>query len=361
VTASNQIDWEFVLGTLETGRCVLFIGPETATDEAGVPLPAALAAHLDPGQNPNILQHYPEEGLFLFQDAISKTKTYYRIKKFYQSQQVSDRYRKLAQLPFRLCISINPDMLMAQAVEAMGLGVRSDYYRKQRTPSALERPLSLQEPMIYNLFGHIDDEESLLLTHNDLFDFLLAVLGENKLPKEIREALQDADDYIFLGFDFSKWYVQLVLRLLNLHNDSYKFARYASNKALSEATKQFCRDHFKIEFSDTDLDAFIQELHRRSGEAGLLREASQAHLSKPAAVEQAVKGGHLEEAMRLLEEYFREKQADDLAQELVGLQGRFQRMKRKEQQGVAGEEESSKTYNQISLSILELNQEAKGL
>lgn len=127
MTPLPTIDWEFVLGTIESGKCVLFIGPEAATTADDIPLQQALTSFLEPDDNPNILSYYKEDGLFLFQDAISKTKVYYKIKKFYKDHEVPQRYLKLAQIPFHLVITVNPDDLMNRAFEESGIDLRHDF------------------------------------------------------------------------------------------------------------------------------------------------------------------------------------------------------------------------------------------
>lgn len=361
MTPLPTIDWEFVLGTIESGKCVLFIGPEAATTADDIPLQQALTSFLEPDDNPNILSYYKEDGLFLFQDAISKTKVYYKIKKFYKDHEVPQRYLKLAQIPFHLVITVNPDDLMNRAFEESGIDLRHDFYRKRHNPKEFDEPIKPSNPVLYNLFGNVEDEESLVLTHDDMFDFLLSILGDNQLPNEMRSALQTADDYIFLGFDFGKWYVQMLLRLLNLHNDKYKFARYASNKKMTEETKRFCREQFKIEFSDFDMDKFIDELHSRSKEAGILRKLGEKISKTSEAVAMSLKRGDIDESMAIMEAFFKEKDEEELMDELTGVQSRYNRTKTKVGKGVIDEKEAELAFNKITESLIELNNEVKDL
>lgn len=377
---SPTIDWEFVLSTIENGKCVLFVGPEAATDKEDRPLQDVLVDFLEPTNNPNILSYYEDDGLFLFKDAISKTKVYYRLKRFYQDLDVPKRYHKLTEIPFHLIITVNPDNMLCRALEDHGQSIRRlwkerelpkgeytsgdirfDYYLKKHNPNQFEESVKPDQPVVYNLFGSVEDEESLVLTHDDMFDFLLSILSDNQLNPEMRSALQTADDYIFLGFDFSKWYVRLLLRLLKLHNEQYKFARYASNKKLTEDIKQFCLEQFKIEFTDYEMDDFIDELHKRSKEAGILRRSGEKIGKTSDAIAKALRSDDIASAFSYMEAFFKEKDEEELLDELTGIQNRYNRAKRKISKGIIDEKESNITMNQITDALIDLNNELKDL
>lgn len=381
MTSTPIIDWEFVLSTIENGKCILFVGPEAATNAADEMLQDELARVLSPEKGADIISHYKSENLYLFKDAISKTKIYYKIRKFYQDHTVPERYIKLTQIPFHLIITVNPDDLLAHAFEKNGLpvrrlwkerdndsgvaisttGVRYDFYLKKQNPAPFDMAIKPHKPVLYNLFGNVENEDSLILTHDDMFDFLISILSHNELPREMRAALHDADDYIFLGFDFNKWYVQLLLRLLKLHNEHYKFARYASNKDLDEQTKQFCREQFKIEFANYDMDEFIEELYSRSKKAGILREKGQRETSAWEQVAQELRRGDIEQAIAIMEGFLTEKGEEDLLDELTGVQSRYSRVKRKISRGVIDEKEEAIALNKITEALIELNGEVKEL
>ena len=101
-------------------------------------------------------------------------------------------------------------------------------------------------------------------------------MGNNVLPQELRAALESATNYIFLGFQFDKWYVQLMLSLLKLNDKQYNFIRYASANALSNDVKSLCINHYRIQFIGADNNVFIKTLYDKCKEAGLLRDFSSA-------------------------------------------------------------------------------------
>ena len=73
---------------------------------------------------------------------------------------------------------------------------------------------SVAEPLVYQLFGRLDQPESLVLTEDDYFDFLLhhaesreAIPGAVKSPLS-RSAL------LFLGFELHSWDFRVLFRTL---------------------------------------------------------------------------------------------------------------------------------------------------
>jgi hypothetical protein len=137
----------------------------------------------------------------------------------------------------------------------------------------LETP-TIRKPLIYNLFGSITSPESLILSYDDLFEYFKSVFGNNMLPKDVRSILKDADNVIFLGFQFDRWYVQLILNLLDIYDETSGFSRYALASSLSNDTRILCMNHFKIEFIGEDNSHFIDILYNKCQEEGMLRDLS---------------------------------------------------------------------------------------
>ncbi len=59
-------------------------------------------------------------------------------------------------------------------------------------------------PLVYELFGSLEDSASLLLTENDLLDFLVNVAKNTPaLPKDLTSRFSDPKtSFLFLGFGF---------------------------------------------------------------------------------------------------------------------------------------------------------------
>ncbi|MBD0395792.1 MAG: SIR2 family protein, partial [Microcoleus sp. C1-bin4] len=99
----------------------------------------------------------------------------------------------------------------------------------------------------YHIFGSTEDSSSLLLSHDDLFDFFKRILGEQNLPRPIKKFFKEdaGGEVVFLGFVFRKWYVQLLLRLFNLSKTDNELNRTAYlNAEPPDAEKTFAAQHF---------------------------------------------------------------------------------------------------------------------
>jgi|WetSurMetagenome_2_1015567.scaffolds.fasta_scaffold01787_7 hypothetical protein len=69
-------------------------------------------------------------------------------------------------------------------------------------------------PLVYHLFGRIDSPETMVLTEDDHFRFLLRFNGKwTRLPLMVRSRISDSS-LLFLGFDLAEWEFRSVFRAL---------------------------------------------------------------------------------------------------------------------------------------------------
>ncbi|RRR72993.1 MAG: CHAT domain-containing protein [Candidatus Viridilinea halotolerans] len=140
-------------------------------------------------------------------------------------------HRVLAELPFRIYLTTNPDSLLEAALWAQGrepqvaLCPWNDYI-EQRLESYDDEPTE-QRPLVYHLFGTLDEPESLVLTEDDYFDFLIGVTRHNHLiPHAVRMALADSA-LLFLGFALDDWNFRVLFRSLMRQEGRSRRSRYA--------------------------------------------------------------------------------------------------------------------------------------
>jgi len=127
-----------------------------------------------------------------------------------------DVYRVLAGLPCPVYLSATPDGLLAAALAAAGkqphvLVCPWNRYSEQIQPA--EPPLpSAQAPLVYHLFGRLAEPESLVLTEDDYFRYLIGVTSNSDLiPDTIHRALADTA-LIFLGFRLEDWNFRILFQ-----------------------------------------------------------------------------------------------------------------------------------------------------
>ncbi|MEL7531845.1 MAG: SIR2 family protein [Bacteroidota bacterium] len=347
------MDWNFLMDTVRDGRCVLLLGPEVAKTASGQSFRQAFAESLDLVNNPLIASYYDKEELFLFPDAIAKTRIYYQLKAFYQQDFQREFYGKLARLPLKLFINASPDSFLA---DTLGTAKHHfDYFHKTDPREEVSQP-SLEKPLVYNLLGALEEEESLLMTHDDLYEFLEAMLARQHLPRKLTDEIFAARSLVFLGFNFDKWYVQLLLRLLKVHDVRSRFARFATEQKYNADTLSICEEQFKIEFINNGVDGFLDELYQRCETENLLRELSTAAQSPKEQILQHIEADQMNAAIDRMKGLF-EAQDKDLFNEVIGISARHNRLKNRLNRNVIDEERGSVEMSRIRESLLELSEE----
>jgi hypothetical protein len=267
----EPINWNFIVKTLTNQKCVLFLGPELFRTDDNSKSKQQLFFEKVAKENRERILSYNPDGFFLFSSSEEKTIVYRKIIDFFEGQTNEDIIQKIAEVPAHLVVSINPDNALKNYFVKHNHPHSFEFFDKNQKKDIAAAPTK-EKPLFYNLFGSINNLETLILAHDDLFEYFKAVMGNNVLPIELRTALESATNYIFLGFQFDKWYVQLILSLLKLHDKNYHFMRYALENIMSNDTKSLCKDHFKIQFVGADNQAFLTTLHEKCQKAGILRD-----------------------------------------------------------------------------------------
>lgn len=274
-TGVAPVDLEFIVETLAKQKCILFLGPELfRTPDNSKSRQQQFFETLARRSIGKILS-FNQNGFFVFSNDQAKKRLLMQIVDFYEELADNDLIQKIAEIPFKTIVSVNPDILLKTFFDDHKYPCNFEFFDKKQVKDIQENP-SITKPLIYNLCGSITNQNTLILTHDDLFEYFKALMGNNTLPQELRKQLETAEDYIFLGCQFDKWYMQLILSLLNLQDEKYNFIRYACKNAMSEETESLCINHFKIEFIGPDNNAFINKLHQQCADAGILRNFSVA-------------------------------------------------------------------------------------
>ncbi len=262
----TTINWNSLIQAIQSEKCILLLGPEIClSPENNTTFSERVINQLR--ESPHVKRYYEGEELFLFHNGVAKTDAYCEIiKSNYEQDVIEDIYVKIAQIPFHLMISTSPDIFLRKVFEQHQFSHQFAYLSRGMIED-IEKPTS-ENPLIYNLMGSVDDEESLILTHDDLFEFLAAILGDKKLPQNMMTALSKAKikQLIFLGFQLDKWYMHLLLRMLELSKYKDDFRLYASGDSFNENVRSFCIDHFNITFVEHEPQKFINKLYEKCRE-----------------------------------------------------------------------------------------------
>jgi hypothetical protein len=153
-----------------------------------------------------------------------------------------------------------------------------DWYDfKGKTPGLVQMG-TVEKPLVFYLYGAVNEPKSLMLTENDLLDFLAALISEKPpLPDNIRSELKDANkSFLFMGFGFRHWYLRILLHVLQKgrkKGSDYSDYSFALEVSLPENTSELQRTVFFFEKSDyrihiikEDFIGFAEQLRERFGQ-----------------------------------------------------------------------------------------------
>jgi hypothetical protein len=195
----------------------------------------------------------------------------------------AEPHRTLASLPLPIYITTDPSPLLKQALIAAGKDPQVELCRWnsdiESLPSVYDdnpryRPTE-QQPLIYQLFGSLEEPYSLVLTEDDYFDYLIGVTGNKDLiPAVVRRALVDTA-LLFLGFQIDDWDFRVLFRSIMSREGRSRRRDYAHVAAQITPEEgrtlepERARRYLEEYFQDVDIsiywgsvEDFTRELHK---------------------------------------------------------------------------------------------------
>lgn len=357
------IDWDFIVQTILEEKCILFIGPEVFADENDVSIEDALIRYLDVEHNEDIQSYYRDETLFLFHSRAKQTKTYYKIKSFYnQPLPFTDSIlEKISRIPFHLIVCLTPDKRLSNVFNELNIRHQFQFFWKKVAPEQNLHTPTANYPMIYNMLGCIERQESMVMTHTDLFNYFESIFSGYSMPEKLKKIVKEAKNFIFLGVPFNKWYMQLLLRILHIHND-YDFVKYASNQMINEEMKTFCFEQFRIEFVPNRIHELVNELYQKFESDNLLRSTEAAPKESPVNKFLTwLAADRVEDVLSELKTFLEvsEEEESDILDDVILLTNKHNRLAKRVNQGIIDEKEAAVQSNLIRKELLDLLKELK--
>ncbi len=261
MTNIENINWDFVQRSVLNKKCILFLGPGITVNYGNNARMEQKFEELTNDASNDILSFHKKDGFLIFKNENAKLLNQDKIASFFNADYKNPLLEKIAEIPFHLIINVTPDKTMCKIFENKQFTYKTEYYSMKRLRQIEQAP-DTETPLIYNLFGSVDDAETLIISHYDLFRYLKSVYAFNNLPDIIKSATnkENTNNIIFLGFEFDRWYYQLIINLLNLNFDPC--IRYASiQNELDDEIKTLYESHFGINFASRDLKMFVDKLH----------------------------------------------------------------------------------------------------
>jgi hypothetical protein len=187
-----------------------------------------------------------------------------------RQQDTADPYKILAELPFPVFITTNLSNLLDEALIAAGKHPHVELCRWNDDLDALPsiydddpnfRP-DVQNPLVYYLFGRCNEPDSLVLTEDDYFDFLIGITrNKDLIPSVVRRALADTA-LLFLGFQLDEWDFRILFRSIMSQEGSSRRRRYAHVAAQIDPEDsrilqpERARDYLESYFQGSDISIF---------------------------------------------------------------------------------------------------------
>lgn len=168
--------------------------------------------------------------------------------------------------PFPVYITTNADDLLEQALRETGRNPQSDFCRWNKGlqdyatyPSYLnahpEYSPTPQQPFVYHLYGSLSVPESLVLTEDNYFDYVIGATADKALiPLFVRRRLADSL-LLFLGFRMEEWKFRVLFRSIIGQEGSHLLSNYSHAAAQidpeegrilePDRARKYLEDYFK--------------------------------------------------------------------------------------------------------------------
>jgi hypothetical protein len=141
----------------------------------------------------------------------------------------------LAQLPIPIYFTTNLDNMLGGALVEAGKDPQillcpwNEYGEQAETIFDREEDYvpTPERPVVYHLFGRLAEPDSVVLTEDDYFDFLIGVTGNQALiPPVVRRVLTDSS-LLFLGHQMYEWNFRVLFRSILSKQGGGRLDQYA--------------------------------------------------------------------------------------------------------------------------------------
>lgn len=268
--------WQSIIHTIRNGNCILMLGPGTSLESYhGKDLPCdEIFAHElfariedkfnewritpDIGNVAQIAQYY---AMHKDRNLLEASTTDFYLKRQHDTTEL---HRNLAVLPFSVVVSSTLDCMFCNAVKAQEnkTPVTARYHFCGDNAELVPQG-TVEKPLIFNLYGSIEEPDSLVLTEDD---FLELLTSKHPLPDNITSLLTAKNkSLLFLGFGFNRWYIRVLLHLLKISpkaNRSFALEQQLppNNPEFDRTLLFFRESDYQIQFFEDDMQSFVKTL-----------------------------------------------------------------------------------------------------
>jgi len=282
--------WNNLVGSLRHGNCVLMLGSEipvkassaTNGSQSGNTLAEELRLRLareleedDRSPSGNTLAALAQQ--YEDTEGFGPTTLRATAEMVLTSRQYSPSsvHEQLAALPFSLIVTTGQDTMLEQALKAAGKSPITHRYHlrgdKRENPEFV-LPGTPASPVVFHLFGSAEEPSSLVLSENDVLDFLIRVVSERPpLPNSFLRVLKRVgQSFLFVGFGIRHWdlriLLKILLRALELNRSGPAIAAEPLDGLIQSDRDEmilFYQRGTRVELEDDDVGDFLTKLSDR--------------------------------------------------------------------------------------------------
>lgn len=220
-------DWNLLIRSIKLGRCTPFIGAGACYGvlPLGADISRKWAADNDyPFEDSNnlikVAQFLAVENYPMFpKDEIVQMFSGFKTLPDFANK--SEPHRLLADLPLPVYLTTNYDDFMTRALTERHRDPKREICRwnslTRTGPSKFDGDYqpTVANPVVFHLHGHTDLPESIVLTEDDYFDFLVNVSADPMVvPPRIQQSLTETS-VLFIGYGLADWNFRVLLRSLS--------------------------------------------------------------------------------------------------------------------------------------------------
>lgn len=278
----NPEQYESLASRILGGNCVLVVGPDASTvgstgDE--IPIYTAFARKLAEDVSKRLTE---EQRSDLNADDLRHVSQIWqeinrnsamlqqKCQRFYEQYagETTEFHRNIAALPFQVCVTTTPDDFLFNAMTMAKKAPIRSFYNFKRAQEFRSSEFSVDHPLIYHLYGHREKPESLVITENDLIDFLTNVIRKSpSLPEQVTGLLSRPDSScLFVDLGFKNWYLRVLMRSLGLMNHTEKSVALEPPEFFAQSKQHQAMLYFSagntMEFQQESLSEFALRLRK---------------------------------------------------------------------------------------------------
>ena len=159
----------------------------------------------------------------------------------YARESENDPYRVVAALPVTVFVTTGWTGLLQEALQARGKKPftltfpwspkfkdwKNEYPEWAKNASRKEP--TIEEPLVYHLFGRLEEPQSLVLTQDDYFDWLTAWTASKDItglvPPRVKKACA-SNSLLFLGYYLDDWDFRVVFQSIKAFATQFRYNRH---------------------------------------------------------------------------------------------------------------------------------------